>query len=304
MPESIHRRRFLKTSIGLAVASGGTGGAFAQRTISRNAGVHVRLGLNAYSFNQPLVNGAMTLSDVVDYCAQHGIEGVDTTGYYFPGYPKAPTDEYVYALKRKAFLNGVTISGTGVRNDFAVTDAAARQRDVQMVKDWIEVASRLGAPNIRVFSGAGVPAGHTFDEVLEWMIPHFKECAEHGKRHGVIVALQNHNDFVKTAEQAIRIIDAVDSEWFGSILDIGSLRQGDPYAEIAKLVPYAVSWQLKESVGSGSGNGEVPTDLGKVKAIIDQIGYRGFLPIETLGGGDPHVKVAAFLEQARKVFAG
>jgi sugar phosphate isomerase/epimerase len=157
---------------------------------------------------------------------------------------------------------------------------------------------------IRVFSGTGVPEGHTFDQVLEWMIPHFKECAEHGKRHGVIVALQNHNDFVKTAAQAIRIINAVDSEWFGSILDIGSLRQGDPYEEIAKLAPYAVSWQLKESVGSGNGNSEVPTDLGKVKAIIDKTGYRGFLPIETLGQGDPRVKVAAFLEQARKVFGG
>jgi sugar phosphate isomerase/epimerase len=171
-----------------------------------------------------------------------------------------------------------------------------------MVKDWIEVAAKLGAPVIRVFTGPRMPEGHTFGEVLEWMTPDFKECAAHGKRFGVLVGLQNHNDFVKTADQAIRVIKAVDSEWFGSILDIGSLRTNDPYEEIERLMPYAISWQLKEMVGYGTK--EVPTDLAKVKAIIDKGGYRGFLPVETLGGGDPKVKVAAYMEKARKVFGG
>jgi len=39
-----------------------------------------------------------------------------------------PDDAFLYRLKRRAFVNGVTISGTGVRNDFAVNDPAARQK--------------------------------------------------------------------------------------------------------------------------------------------------------------------------------
>jgi hypothetical protein len=93
--------------------------------------------------------------------------------------------------------------------------SAARQ------KDWVEVASKLGAPVMRVYSGARIPEGHTFDQVLEWMIPNLRECAEYAGRHGVILVLQNHDDFVKTADQAIRIINAVDAEWFGSVLDVG-----------------------------------------------------------------------------------
>ncbi len=297
-----NRRNFLKWTAGLAAACAQPATAEAQGKVVRTAGTRVKLGLNAYSFNQPLMAGTLKLEDVVHYCAEIGIEGLDATGYYFPGYPKTPPDEYIYHLKRDAFLDGVTLSGTGVRNDFTAVDPAARKKDVQMVKDWIEVAAKLGAPVIRVFTGPRMPEGRTFDEVLAWMTPDFKECAAHGKRFGVIVGLQNHNDFVKTAEQAIRVIQAVDSEWFGSILDIGSLRTNDPYEEIEKLMPYAVSWQLKEMVGYGTK--EVPTDLAKVKAIIDKGGYRGFLPVETLGGGDPKVKVAAYMEKARKVFAG
>jgi sugar phosphate isomerase/epimerase len=172
---------------------------------------------------------------------------------------------------------------------------------VQMVKDWIEVASKLGAPVIRIFSGKARPEGHTFDQVLEWMIPEFQECAEYGKQHGVILGLQQHNDFLKTADETIRVINAVNSPWFGDILDVGSLRTNDPYQEIEKLVPYAVSWQLKEKVGYGTR--EVNTDLKQIKAIIDKIGYRGVLPFEALGTGDPRERVASFLQQIRTVFA-
>lgn len=128
-------------------------------TISRQAGVKLKLGLNAFSFNGPLLAGTMTLADAVDFCAMNGVDALDATGYYFPGYPNVPPDEYIYTLKRKAFVNGVAISGTGVRNNFAVADEAARKREVQTVKDWIVVASKLGAPVIRVFAGPERPAG-------------------------------------------------------------------------------------------------------------------------------------------------
>jgi sugar phosphate isomerase/epimerase len=236
----------------------------------------------------------------VDFCATNGVDALDATGYYFPGYPNVPTDEYIYALKRKAFVNGVAISGTGVRNNFAVADEAARKRDVQMVKDWIVVASKLGAPVIRVFAGPERPAGYTFDQALDWMVSDFKQCAAFGREHGVVVGLQQHNDFLKTAAETIRVIQAVDSEWFASILDIGSLRSGDPYAEIEKLVPYAVSWQIKEEVGR-NGKPE-PTDLARIKTIIDLHGYRGYVPFEALGPGDAKPRIVHFLGMIRAAF--
>lgn len=276
--------------------------AVAQPKVARLAGTRVRIALNAYSFDRLLRDGSITLSGLVRYCAEQGIDALDATGYYFPGYPKVPPDDFLRNLKREAFIHGVTILGTGVRNDFSIPDAAARRESLQLVKDWVDVAAKLGASIIRVFAGRGVPAGYTFDQALEWMIPHLQECVLYGQRHGVIIGLQNHNDFLKTAAETIRVVEAVNSEWFGVILDIGSLRTNEPYEEIEKLVPYAVSWQLKENTGHG--NKESRTDLRKVKEIIQKVGYRGFLPIETLGPGDPKSKVATFLAEVRRVFAG
>src|SRR5258707_12486854 len=99
------RRNFLAQSLGVTACAGI---AAASGEIRRRSGTSVRVGLNAYSFNRPLMAGKMTLAEVIDYCAEHNIEGTDLTGYYFPGYPNAPSDEYLYSLKRTAFLNGVT----------------------------------------------------------------------------------------------------------------------------------------------------------------------------------------------------
>ncbi|MBD0297828.1 MAG: sugar phosphate isomerase/epimerase, partial [Flavisolibacter sp.] len=81
-----------------------------------------KISLNAYSFNAPLTNGKTTLPEVLEFCAAQGFDAVDLTGYYFPRYPEAPPDDYVYQLKRKAHHLGLAISGTGVRNDFTLPD--------------------------------------------------------------------------------------------------------------------------------------------------------------------------------------
>jgi sugar phosphate isomerase/epimerase len=303
MNERTLRRTFLSQSMAVAASAlaARPETALAAGEVKRRSGTKIKLALNSYSFNRPLMAGQMTLDDVIDYCAAHSIDGVDLTGYYFKGYPSVPSDEYIYNLKRKAYLNGVSISGTGVRNDFTLSDAAARRESIQLVKDWVVVGEKLGASFIRVFSGPSIPKDSSFDKVLEYMIPAFQECAEFGKKHGVIIGLQHHDDFLKTAEETIRLVKAVNSEWFSVVLDVGSLRQGDPYEEIAKLLPYACTWQIKESVYF---NGKAtPIDLAKIRAIIDKGGFRGFLPIEALGQGDPSVVVTTFFEKVRQAMA-
>src|SRR3954453_22259025 len=175
MKTSRDRRAFLTRSIAAAAAvCAAPPAALAAGEVKRPAGVRLRLALNSYSFNRPLMAHEMTLHDVIDYCAAQNIDGLDATGYYFPGYPKVPADDYLYNLKRKAYLNGVSISGTGVRNDFTLPDAAARKAQIELVKDWIVAGEKMGATFIRVFSGPSMPKDHTFDQVLKWMVPAFQ----------------------------------------------------------------------------------------------------------------------------------
>ncbi len=260
-------------------------------------GKHLKLSLNAYSFNDLLRSQAMSIEDLIDFCSQIGFEGIDLTGYYFPGYPNVPTDEYIYRIKRKAHLSGLSISGTGIKNDFAQLDQEKRKKDIQLVKDWILVASKLGAPVLRIFSGVDIPKDKTWDAIASWMAMDIQECVDFGQAHGVIVALQNHNDFIKNSQQVKDLFKMVNREWFGLVLDIGSYQQGDPFPQIQETIPLAVNWQLKEEMYE---NGKaVKTDIAKVLKMILASNYTGFIPIETLGKGDPKVKVTKFFAEIR-----
>jgi len=99
------------------------GGYLSQASYSEK----LKISLNAFSFDKPLHAGTMTISDLLDYCARIGFDGVDLTGYYFPGYPAIPTDEFIYEVKKKAYRLGLGISGTGVKNDFTKIIDIVRQ---------------------------------------------------------------------------------------------------------------------------------------------------------------------------------
>src|ERR1051325_4232430 len=60
---SIERRSFLAA---LVAASLRPAAAAAVGEVKRTKGSHIRIGINAYSFNRPLTAGTMTLGDVVD----------------------------------------------------------------------------------------------------------------------------------------------------------------------------------------------------------------------------------------------
>jgi sugar phosphate isomerase/epimerase len=269
------------------VKDSGTGSS-AQEGIKRKGQSEIKVSLNAYSFNTMILptvkkenQPPFTLFDLLDFCAEHNIPALDITGYYFPGYPEVPSDEYIYSLKRRAFLLGVDISGTGIKNNFASPDPAVRAAGVELAKKWIVVASKLGAPVIRVFAGE-IPKGYEnkWDEVAGWMIDCFKECAVYGEKYGVLIGIQNHGDMLQTAEQCIKVIKAVNSEWVGLIVDTGNFKTKDPYADIEAVVPYAVNWQVKESA-FGLGN-VIETDYARLIKILKKGGYRGYLPVETL----------------------
>jgi sugar phosphate isomerase/epimerase len=130
------------------------------------------------------------------------------------------------------------------------------------------------------------------------MIDDIKTCVAYGKQHGVIVGLQNHNDFIKTPAHVHYIMERVNDEWFGLINDTGGFRNGDPYADTREVIKYSVNWQLKEKLFINSVEADI--DLCRMIDIIKKSDYNGYIPIETLGDGDPKIKVKAMIEAVRR----
>jgi sugar phosphate isomerase/epimerase len=319
------RRDFLKSVPLLPLAAGAFVGlrpevARANEPVKRIGGAFVKPALNVFSFNARLNAGVKqdsngtTLLELLDFCAEQGLEGIDATGYYMPGYPDAPPDSYLHQFKRRAYELGVGIVGTGTRNTFITADRAVRAEGVKNIKQWVEVAAQLGAVVLRVFADdlarggswkKAVPA-IAHGDVEAWVADDLRECAEHGQKHGVIIAVQNHGDFNGTATEFLRLLKLVGSEWCAPMLDTGYFTSPDPYVDIAQVSPYAVNWTVKQSVFDG-GYGAEPIDLERIMRIVRSSGYRGYLPIETLSTKgqpyDPFTLVPAYLKRLRAAIA-
>ena len=294
--------------------------SLALEPIHRVGAAHLRPGLNAYSFLELLNANAkdaskgVDLFGVCDFAATQDFDAVDLTGYFFPGYPKPPTDTYVNRLKRHAHNLGLDISGTGVSNDFTAADKTVRATGVESIKGWIEVAARLGAPSVRVFADARDPFkkwqdasnNATREDVEVWMAEALHGCAEHGEKFGVVVAVQNHGDFITSGTEHLALLQRVGHDWCRALVDTGKYMTDDPYADIALMVPHAVNWQIKETLRSRTDSPR--TDFRKLVKIICDGGYRGYLPIETLSmrrkDYDPFVEVAKVLAELREAIAG
>jgi sugar phosphate isomerase/epimerase len=321
MQSPVSRRRFLAAS---ALLPGGLAAAvelvrpmsLLAATTAPAGGPRLRTSLNAYSFVELLNANAknpatgIDLFGVCDFCAKEGFDGVDVTGYFFPGYPNAPDDRYLVRLKRHAFDLGLGFSGTGVRNDFTAADPRTRAEGVQRIKTWIEVAARLGAPTVRAFADSQPPfkdwkqaSGNAPRDTVEgWVADALRECAAHGERFGVIVCVQNHGDFISTGAEHVHLLERVAHPWCKAMVDTGKYMTADPYADIALAAPHAVNWQLKETTRSTLDSPRV--DLVRVLQIVRKSGYHGYLPIETLSMGrkdyDSYKAIPLMLAQLRE----
>ena len=278
------RRNFIR-GMALAPLLLGTRNIMAGNYSEPLANNRLQYSVNAFSFNSALRSGEMTFYDMMEFAANIGLDAVDLTGYYFSSYPDPPSNSELFCLKRKALELGLNITWTGIRNNFVNPDAVARKVDSDMIREWLGVSSSLGATIMRVFTGKYNDDGFSKKEVKEWLIDEYKICAKYGAEKGVIVGLQNHNEFLFTSEEIIDIIERVNSEWFGLILDIGSLHAENPYDEIEKLAPYANYWFIKEHIFPSSI--KTPVDMEKIAAIIKNQGYRGYISFESLSDGDP-----------------
>jgi len=293
-----------------------------------------KLSLNMYTFNSN-INSALnnqstppplSTLDTIKWAGDIGFDAVDVTLYYIPGYtaaslPEVPGDEiisFVHQVKETAIKAGIEISGTGIRNDFASTNAAQREMDIERIKYWLKPAEAMGAPVMRVFAGL-VPediAIYGWDHITKnRIVPALREVADYAADNhpNVLIAIQNHADMLCTANQTIQLIKWVNRRNVGVVNDTGSFMdfmsrdasQYKWYDDIALVNPYAFNFQVKTKP-AGAGTKE-DIDLVRFFTDLRKSPYRGYVPIELLWTASektneiPFQETKKFLETVREV---
>lgn len=308
MLDSVTRRKFCQSllsgvaasGLGMVGLSGGMSVSQGIDPFTRTPGAKMKLSLAAYSFRQALTKkagevGAMDLFQLVDYCRAQQVPGVELTAYYFP---EKIESAYLKRLRRHCHVEGVSISGGAIRNDFCVA-ADDRQKELDQVRHWLDVYAELGAPVIRIFAGS--PAKNsTREEAIQRCIEACEIACEQAGERGILLALENHHGITDTAESMLEVVRGVKSPWFGVNFDSGNFHStSDPYAELEMIAPYAINAQIK--VDMMVGGKKVPADVPRIVQILDRAGYGGWVALEYEGSEEVHQAVPRHLAELAKL---
>jgi sugar phosphate isomerase/epimerase len=222
--------------------------------------------------------GRAAKPEALELASQIGLDGVQVS-FGKPGDPfDLRLEKNRESYRRAARTHGIEIASLamGVLNQ--VPYASVPQTEA-WVQECVEVLPKLGVKVVLLaFFGDGDIQGKP--ELQAEVIRRLKRVAPSAKKAGVILGIESWLN----ADEHLRILDAVGSPAVQVYYDVANMhKQGyDIYREIGQLGRERIcEIHCKEN---GSLLGQGPIDFPKVKEAIDDIGYRGWLIIESAVG--------------------
>ena len=257
----------------------------------------MKCGVSMYSLLTAVRAGRLDLFGFLEYAARTGFEGVELLDMFW-----TDEDAEIPKVKRMCADLGLELPVYSISTNFFQPEAAERARQLASLRHGVDVAARLGAPLLRVFSGDLLP-GYTFEEGIAWVTDSLASGAEYAGRQDITLVLENHGHIAGRSDQVRSIIEAVASPALRANLDTGNflLVGEDPVEAAAVLVDLVALVHLKDFTFAapdetghvyqgldgrrytGAIVGEGLVDLKAIHGILARQGYDDWLSLEYEG---------------------
>jgi sugar phosphate isomerase/epimerase len=303
------RRRFITTLSAAAVAARSAQPSSAEdATAAPLQRRRNRMGVSTYSFWRFNNATKLTIPQCIDLAAEFGFDGVEILHRQM----EREDNAHLQQLKQQAFKLGLDLMGFSTHQSFVSPDAEVRQRNIDMTRDQIEIAYRLGINTGRwgtigdfdeLMRNRGIEPilpGHTEDEGFKWVIDSIEQLIPKAQECGVTLGLENHWGLGRDAVGVLRIVKAIDSPWLQVTADTGNFLE-DQYAQLEQIAPHAVLVQAKTYYGGGTWY-TLEIDYHRVAKIFRDANYQGYVSLEFEGKEDYATAIPQSLNLLREAF--
>ncbi len=238
---------------------------------------HRPLLISVMQFEEELKSGGRTIFDVIDTAQRLGIDGVELRRECWPAWQTELATARRYLEDRHLLVTYATF----------VTLFSNDNQDQIVLRQDIDAAKALGAPQLRVFPG---PLPAEADEA-GWAAG--RRAADYAQQQGIGLALEN---FARTPGGTLaevqQVLARIQHPALGTNIDIGNYvrHDEDVVSAIHALGQRAISAHLKdqpidlEQLPTYLGGGD--QELAPIFAAFDQLPQRLFYCFEFRSGGD------------------
>lgn len=229
---------------------------------------------------------------ILEFAHQHGFSAIELRGLQgnldLPSHAVFAADR-IEQTKKEIRDHKLRIACVSSSANLYMEDADKRAKELADARRFIDLASTLGAPYVRVFGGkaqsdnAPVPDDPTKARVAAGL----RELGQYAGPKAVTVIIESHDHFTSSATLK-DVLKAADSEHVGLLWDAHhtfAASNEDPEFTVKQLGPWIRHTHLKDSVGKGedrkyvlTGTGNVPIER-QIKAL-QSIGYKDFYCFE------------------------
>ncbi|HTT20826.1 MAG TPA: sugar phosphate isomerase/epimerase family protein [Candidatus Sulfotelmatobacter sp.] len=229
---------------------------------------------------------------ILQFAHMHGFSAVELRGLLgnmdLPANPIFAPGR-IDQTKKEIHNSKLRIACVSSSANLYMEDSDKRAKELADARRFIDLASSLGAPYVRVFGGkAEADKSPVPDEATKTRVAAgLRELGQYSGPKGVTVIIESHDHFTSSATLK-DVLSAANSDYVGLLWDAHhtfATSNEDPEFTVKQLGQWIRHTHLKDSVGKGddrkyvlTGTGNVPIER-QIKAL-QSIGYKGFYCFE------------------------
>lgn len=283
----------------------------------------MKYSVSSYSYSALTSKGAYTEKQLIGLAKEMGFDGIEFAEIHEPeGKTKLA---YAEELRKEAEKHEIEIVAYCIGANL-IYDT---EKEIERLKGEVDVCAALGAPVMRHdatggYNGEDKKKGLGFNNALPVIIEGYRAVTEYAATKGVRTCIENHGFFAQDSARVEAIINGVNHENFGALVDIGNFMCADenPAVAVGNVAPYAVhvhakDFHLKKGTefipsdgffmtrggnflrGAIIGHGSVP--VVQCLRILKNAGYNGYVTVEFEGMEDAEKGIKYGLNTLKRV---
>ena len=277
-------------------------------------------------------DGSMKVSEWIQLARRLEVEGLE----WYAGFIEMADESNWTQFRSEVEDIGKVIPMLCCSPDFTNPDTAAREKEIEKQKRFIDMAKTLGASYCRVLSGQKRPE-LSIDEGVKLAADSIHACLPYAKERGITLNLENHYkddfwtypEFAQKMDVFCQLVDAIEHPNFGVNYDpSNTYLAGEDPVELLKRVSHRVVTMhasdrylsegtledLRKEEGGVEGyaqrlrHGEIGKGLNDYDAIfaeLKRVGFDGWISIEDgVDGIEQLERSVAFLQRKMAEYWG
>ncbi|MCK5812422.1 MAG: sugar phosphate isomerase/epimerase [Clostridiales bacterium] len=270
----------------------------------------MKLGISSYAYSKLLKSKEMDLFDVIKKTKEIGYDAIEFSNLPAEGDEKLQLAKLV---KKACDQEGLSIVNYATPADLLTGSDGNIQNELKRIKKEVHIAKALGVDKMRHDATFGFnasdPTARSFYFNLDKLASACHDITTYANELGIKTMVENHGLYSQDSDRIELLVNEVDHDNFGVLLDVGNFMcvDEDPVRAMGRLITYAFHIHFKDfHVKSGNsfnpgegwfgtrygnylrgaiiGHGDAP--LAQCINIMKTYNYQGTLSIEFEGMED------------------